>query len=166
MMDAHLIEKCLRADRHSRKFFLGCFPADMLPVSDCYPYCFVGNLDCAWSKGSHWVVVFVLSDSRAIYFDSLGRSPTRHFSKYLANFSHVSVNEKRVQNVLSSVCGQFCIYVVMKLCRGQKPEDIVRQLLEKKKKTRADEYVQQFVNATFGLRLPLIDIGFVLHTLI
>ena len=86
--------RCLRADRYSRQYFIGCFPADMLPSCDLFPYCFVGNLDCHWSKGSHWVVVYVKCADEAVYFDSLGRSPTREYQNYLLKFANVHVNVK------------------------------------------------------------------------
>jgi hypothetical protein len=158
-MNTSLINTCLSLDPVTKRQYIGCYPSNRIPYSTnieyrSMPYCFVLNEDPAPKEGSHWVCLQVRSKDSVVYFDSYGRPPIVTVQTYLDKFERVEASDQQLQSVVSTVCGQYCIYMVLKLCGG-KP--FSRILSELKKTKKRDLTVQGFVNARYGLDLPIID---------
>ena len=136
----------------TRKFYRGAFPADI-----CFnfkaPYCVVMNCDSHNGPGSHWIAWFV-TKSTIYFFDSMGRSPRdpslpKEFGLFIKNKKKTVVyNHKVVEGIFSRTCGEFCIFVLWHLCKGNKWKDILNRFdnNETVESTLAnDELVQNFV---------------------
>jgi hypothetical protein len=157
-MDTATINRCLNGARETRRAYMGCFAADHIPtVFTRYPSCFVVNEDTSTSRGSHWVCINVRSTARCDYFDSYAVHPAVDLiEKFLKQFEHVSRNKRPLQSGVSTVCGQYTVYVLIQLSKGLSLLGIVTGLLRRKRSR--DLYVQAYVNKRFALDLPLIDL--------
>lgn len=92
----------------------GVYPADRVPWSWARPCAIIVNTDNHTQPGTHWVAIYLGSNGRGIYFDSFGMPP---FDKRIAqrlrrNCRIYEYNEKRIQDISSNVCGQYCIVVL------------------------------------------------------
>lgn len=112
--------------------FLGVFPADKLPkiktVDLEKPCCVIANTDIASKSGTHWVAIYINQDI-CMFFDSYGRLPQPRFKKFLRQPSLISrrleVNNKCIQGFNSTLCGQYCLFFLYKVCRGYSLNSIV-----------------------------------------
>lgn len=111
----------------TRKFYRGTFPEDV-DFHFTPPYCVVTNCDSHNGKGSHWNAWFV-DESKIYFFDSYGRSPKDDtfpltYKMFVKNRKFV-YNPRIVEGMFSTMCGQFCIYVLHFLCQGYEWKTIV-----------------------------------------
>ncbi len=97
--------------------FRGVYPRDLLPTniplkSREAPVCLIYNTDSSNLAGVHWACLICYPNGVGEVFDSFGQTPqpivtrwmTRHCSKGW------TYNQKRVQGLLSTLCGAYCLY--------------------------------------------------------
>ena len=123
------IAKILRHLCVTKNYFLGVFSAEKIPKRKDivnYPCCFVANTDPSWLPGTHWVAVFIGKDGLVEYFDSYGRRPMSPKMKAFCGRDY-AFNPNAVQSILSSSCGQFCIFVLSQRCSGKSMHSIMKQ---------------------------------------
>ena len=108
----------ITADMRGVRRFGGVWARDQLlrEVSDDdYDKYFIVNTDPASKPGSHWVAVYT-GDSPE-FSDSLGQSPSTYGKEFqlflLQHGSRYIYNSKRLQNISSDICGQYCIYYIL-----------------------------------------------------
>lgn len=110
-MEGGVINRALRTNPVTKKFFLGTFPADRIPAITSYPSSMVVNMDNSNLPGSHWVAIFVPSRHTVFYYDSFGVKPSnRHIREFLRKFLHVHINPTTFQSLVSDVCGFYVMY--------------------------------------------------------
>jgi hypothetical protein len=114
-MDSNELDRLLRQDPLICRHFVGVYARDRLPRRLPFGRCsLVANTDPAAEPGTHWVAIyFDTAKSTAEYFDSYGQAPStyRVFENYLRRHArHVDYNEKQVQAIDSTACGQYCVY--------------------------------------------------------
>lgn len=141
-MNNEQISKILKRCERTRPFFLGCYPSDVIPISDRYPYAVIMNTDKASRPGEHWTAMFVESERLVEYFDSYGDIPNVNIGSYLEEFPLCKRSTFPLQSVFTKVCGQFCITFVVLRCSGMSFEDIVSFLGKHK---NPDKFVYDFV---------------------
>ena len=110
-MNGDQIEKFLAQSLAcTRTHFLGVFARDQLPTASKYPACFEANTDPISLPGTHWVEFFYVSPTHLEFFDSYGEPP--HFYNFsISNkITTLKSNSQPLQNLRTTVCGQFCIY--------------------------------------------------------
>jgi hypothetical protein len=120
MLHTTEILRALKNHPWTKQYTLGVFPSDMLPTTVPRPSCLVFNLDPADKPGSHWCAIYIDAAGAVDYFDSYGLEPSvPHVIKWLQlNGVKVNINHRVVQGVLSSSCGQHCLYFLINRCRG------------------------------------------------
>jgi hypothetical protein len=95
---------------HSK--FCGVFAADEIPNKfNNYPVCYVANTDPRGMPGSHWVAYFHPDAEHAEFFDSYGNKPDEFNLKV---WPSMTCNSTSFQSYDSDVCGQYCIYFLVK----------------------------------------------------
>ena len=84
-----------------------------------------------WRPGNHWVLI-VMFPHGVIFFDSFAKSPIHYaIDKHLRNVKRgIIINRTVLQELLSNVCGEFCVFWGFFLCRGYRLEDILKYLSE------------------------------------
>jgi hypothetical protein len=96
--------------------FQGVYSIDILPET---PRLLVCNTDPSHKPGQHWVALYVDSQRRGEYFDSLGRRPSgiiegcmhRHCVDWL-------FNARQLQSAVSNCFGFYCCFYCLLRCRG------------------------------------------------
>jgi hypothetical protein len=122
------ILKLLKNDQAVGQIFLGVYPADMLPKITQFPAALIANLDPSTEPGTHWVSLYFNKTGICEYFDSFGRKPGFLERYILKNCKKYVYNNKQVQEIFTTVCGQLCIYVLLWRVRGVSFKEIVNSL--------------------------------------
>jgi hypothetical protein len=77
----------------------------------------------------HWCAWWKDGENKC-YFDSFGLTPTSEIIKYLK--SPIIYSTFQVQQFYESNCGEWCLYVLNRLNRGDKYTDIILNLINNK----------------------------------
>lgn len=137
------IERILLKNPITKKTFLGCFPANRLPIYKRYPFSAVINFDKYGKPGTHWVAMYVPNRFHVKYFDSFGLEGIPMINKFLhKNFYFLTKQRIPFQNILSDVCGLYAIYFIFMCSKNVPYKKIVRIL---KSQRNPDLYVKRFV---------------------
>ena len=98
ILNRHISKKC---------FFAGVYCRDNIPQIHFphYPACLVSNTDTNNQPGKHWVAFYYQNPFQCEFFDSYGLAPQVFGFTIHANI----VNQQPLQDLESSVCGQYCI---------------------------------------------------------
>lgn len=93
------------------------YAANRLPIHIEAPTFLISNLDSDTQPGSHWVAIHIDNNNIGQYFDSFGRPPTGFHRTFLnRNCRLWDFNDKGIQNVWTSVCGEYClVYLYFKI---------------------------------------------------
>ena len=92
---------------------MGVYPSDRLPrdLPKKRPLLLVCNTDPSTKPGMHWVAIYVGSDGRGEYFDSLGQEPIYVFERFLdKHCANYVCNAVQLQSVISRFCGHYCVF--------------------------------------------------------
>ena len=110
--------------------FIGVFASDKIPqVINQFPASFVVNTDPSDKPGEHWVAFHVPKEDVLEFFDSYGQHPSKYgFQDFIRRFSTVIWNAVTIQSPTSNVCGQYCIYFLLKRNSGNSINCIVYHL--------------------------------------
>ena len=139
--------------------FVGVFSCDNLPKQiKTFPSALVANTQPSTKSGEHWVAFYFISPSQAEYFCSYGRPPTVSAFKQLLRGYNWANNQKRVQGNFSSVCGQYCIYYLLKRCKGLSMAEITHQFSDNYEEN--DELIKCYINDTFDLDTMQYDVDY------
>ncbi len=127
-MNTSEIQNILRRNNASKLNFGGVYALNELPkIAKNKAY--IINLDKSYENGSHWVAIYFDKNGRGEYFDSFGLPP---FLPELKDFLNRNCkmwlyNSKRLQSKDTLVCGQYCIYFLIKRFNKKKIKDIVNE---------------------------------------
>lgn len=132
-MNSLELTKLMQRNEHTKKYFMGCFPSDKIPLIKVkYPHCMIVNTDDSESSGTHWIGIFIPRKNVIEYYDSFGEWPPSsiNISEYLKSFSTVSYNTISLQSPLSGSCGKHVLYFLFKRCNNIAFQRIIRNLQE------------------------------------
>lgn len=143
-MEGGVINRAMKKNPITKRFYLGTFPADRIPKVTSYPSSMVVNMDNSNLPGSHWVAMFVPSRDTIFYYDSFGVPPyNKNIQKFLKQFRRVEVNRTTFQSMISDVCGYYVMYFLYFCSQGYSIQKIKETLAAQ---TNPDEYVYRFAN--------------------
>ena len=116
------LNKILKDNNVTNRYFLGTFPACNYPKSKNNVYSFITNTDEHNQPGEHWNSWFV-RDGKVIFFDSFGRTPydqafPQHYREFIRNFNEVEYSRTQIQGFNTSTCGMFCVHCIYVLSLG------------------------------------------------
>lgn len=136
------IETILRLDSNSKHSFNGVFAMNKLPAV-CSNGSYVINLDDHDEPGSHWVAVWC-HDGTIEYMDPFGIPPIdKRCLEFLG--SNMFYNSVKLQLLLSSACGFYCVYFIIKRARGL-PANAIIEILSR---TESDFVVKEYIYSRF-----------------
>ena len=142
--------------------FLGVFPCDKLPEIKNFPSALVANTHPSTKPGQHWVGIYFADPYHVEYFCSYGFPPkVPAFKRLLKQFDDWSINSKKLQGDFSSVCGQYCIYFLIKRNQGLRTPEIVQQFGQNYQEN--DELIKCYVNDSFDLETVQYDDVYLIH---
>ncbi len=126
IMDMKQICAALEMDRATKLLSRFVGPCNRLPKVIARPACIVVNTDPSHKPGTHWLAIFFGNNGIGEFFNSFGNQPARTFENYLTKHSRTSYyNPVPLQHPLTSICGQYCIYYLVKRARGVPVDEIV-----------------------------------------
>ena len=110
------INRVLKTNSVTKKYFLGTYPACILPSRSNQPYSFITNTHKHDEPGEHWNAWFI-NKNKLSFFDSFGRDPRdvsfpQFYGDIVRQFSHVSFTVHSIQDISSVTCGHFCIHFI------------------------------------------------------
>lgn len=102
------------------------YAANRLPIHVEIPIFLISNLDPDTKPGSHWIAIHIDKNGIGQYFDSYGRPPSFYHKSFLnRNSKQWYFNSHRIQNNLTSVCGEYCIMYLYYKFYGETMNDFV-----------------------------------------
>ena len=98
--------------------------------------------------GTHWIAIYFNEQMKGEFFDSYGKHPIR-YNKHFMNRNAVEWehNKIQLQSAFSTVCGQYCIYLLYHRCRKRTMSSIVNSFVNDK--LRNDQLVYDFVRRKY-----------------
>ena len=120
-----------------------------------YPAAFVLNTDVAKDPGLHWVEVYQLSHDEVEFFNSFGRSLKNYKMEFLAAGKKLVHQNDIWQSALSTVCGQYCLFFLLRRASGKSFSNILHLFTDNKFSN--DKMVCQYVNHHFKLDTVMFD---------
>lgn len=121
-MNTVQIMNVMNNNKIMKTYFKGVFSCDKLPKYKIKKTaCYIINTDPSSKPGTHWVAIFFPKKGYAEYFDSFGFEPKiKSIIKFIMNnSSHYTYNKKQLQNIFSSVCGNYCCEYLLHRCKGK-----------------------------------------------
>ncbi len=134
IMDSIEIDRVMKKNIKTKKYFCGVFPCDKLPkYISKKPACFIINTDPSYMPGSHWVCVYFTLRGNADYFDSFGLKPRiKSILKFiLRNSVRYTYNKRSLQNILSNVCGKYCCEYLLNRCQNRSYNFFMKSYINK-----------------------------------
>ena len=127
-MNKDTIHKLLKRHPETKKIFVRVCSSDTLPLRARRkrPCAYVCNTAKANHPGEHWVC-FYFDRGGALpeFMDTYGRTPlTASFKRFLGK-KGFKRNGCALQNLMSTVCGQYCLYYILMRCRGHSMKSIL-----------------------------------------
>ena len=136
--------------------FLGVFASDTLPSRIPIPCSLIANLDTSNEKGSHWVCFYFPKNGLPEYMDSYGLEPLASFEDFMG--STYRCNTHFLQSPFSAVCGQYCLYFLLRRSRVWTMDDVLCDFKANDFRYN-DNLVYRFVEDHFRANLPMYDFG-------
>lgn len=136
-------------------------PSDKLPTKIPYKPCaMVINTDPSYKPGMHWVAIYIPAASEPVeYFDSYGQKPNiSSIRNFITKFPESWYNNQRLQGPLSSVCGHYCIYFLIKRWQGYSTDQILGQFSNDYEEN--DAMITEWLNSNFDIDTDTYDIEF------
>lgn len=121
-MNTVQIMNVMKKNNKTKQYFQGVFASDKLPkLKVKKPSCFIINTDPSSKPGTHWVAIYFPKKGSAEYFDSFGFKPKiKSITNFLtANCKRYTYNKIQLQNIFSTVCGNYCCEYLMHRCQGK-----------------------------------------------
>ena len=157
-MNNRQIASFLKQDPVTRQSFGGVFSANTLPeIIRNLPIGYVVNTAKDTHPGEHWISIWIGKNGQKEYFDSYGLPPlNEEIESFLEPF--YKYNDKRLQNLTSATCGQYCIYYIWHRARKKSMKEIVKRFTSNY--ARNDCYVNNFVENKWNTDLDIYDTSF------
>ena len=144
-----LLKLCTR-DKYISETFLGVFAGDRFPKQRLVPCCFIINTDNSGKPGQHWIAIYEKSStnpSQNTFFDSYGSAPSE-LNPLWKHFDSYKRSNKDYQQKHSTVCGDYCIYVLKLLNAGKTLQNVLTRF-DPQDKEYNDERVSERVHAEY-----------------
>lgn len=122
-MKASTIERLMRKEKQ----FKGVFPSDKIKLKEGGA---IVNTDSSKEPGSHWIGLYARGEILE-YFDSYGLGPLMpDIIKFTKKFKQVIFNSVQVQDIESTLCGEYCIFFLKKRFKGESLSQIINELIK------------------------------------
>ena len=156
-MNTGQISHALRTNSVTRPCFRGVFAADAVQALEPLPGACVINTEKSGQPGLHWIAIYQEEPGVVETFDSYGKD----FSSYgldLFNSCRVIRQTEQLQALTTTVCGQYCLFFLLRRASGEKYSHIIHLFTQNKASN--DVMVCQYVNHYFDLKTKVRDDNF------
>lgn len=144
------------SDEAIRRCYIGTLSCNTLPTIVSVPCCFIANTKPSSHRGEHWIAIYVNHSGRATYFCSYGQPPTKPFHSWMERYTTSwTCASSRLQGLLSTTCGQYCVCFLHFMCRSVKLSDFIS--LFTRDYDENDVIVTMFVNGLFNVSTTVVN---------
>ena len=159
-MNNREIDNLLNSNPKTKTIFAGVYPYDLLPLNTniLKPSAFIINTDPHYKRGEHWIAIYFPMEGLPELFDSYGFPIIIPKLKQFIGNQPYHYNKNLIQDMFSSVCGQYCIYFIYCKSIGKSLNSIVNSFGTNK--ALNDEYVNSVIQTIFNVDLPIYNISF------
>ena len=163
-MNTFQLDSCMKQDHILAQQCIGVFPIDKIPKIKAIPVGMIVNLDEAHLPGSHWIGIYIDSDTFGIFFDSYGRNPEKKAILNLLKDNCIdwTYSDKCLQSPLSSTCGQYSLYFLYHIVRNLNLKRIVDDKFSMNL-IKNDSIVTSWVNKKFSVKTEIFNETFVIN---
>jgi hypothetical protein len=121
------INKSLEKITWVKGYYCGTLPFNYLPQKIEKPCFFILNTHDSRLPGEHWIVLHFSANNSCYYFDSFGEPLQNKFIINIVNKNckKFYYNKKKLQDLYSSKCGEYCVMFVAFIGRGYDYEDFL-----------------------------------------
>jgi hypothetical protein len=127
----------------NNKYFGGVLPKDKL--FNLKNKFYIVNMQNDIDPGTHWVLCFNVDKDTCIYFDPYGLPPPENVLKRMLRTDKKCIrSDVQLQNLNTSYCGYFCIYVAERLLNGDSLNYIVTKIFNKKDLNKNEKLLKDF----------------------
>lgn len=171
-MDNHKIDALLKSHPQTEARYVGCYAFDNVPELHLPAQTssfVVLNQDPKDRPGSHWIVCEINVQYRefdgnllSIYFDSYGHPPPPHMKAHLQRIlgNNFLYNQKEMQGLFSTTCGQWCMLYILQRCKGQNLEKFLN-MFSSNRLVENDKIVNKWIETEFNTREKVLDTDFI-----
>ena len=166
-MNSAQLDHALRNDPCTAGIWRGVYPIDhikTLPDSSDLPAAYIVNTAPSTHSGEHWVAFYFPSTGKSELFDSYGYGPkSPEMTTFLKSYGHGGwiKNARRLQGSLTTVCGQYCVFLLTLRARGKTLSEIEEYFEDPEWN---DGLVKRFVNKHFKLDTKILNYKFLLQS--
>ena len=155
-MQSTQFEKYFNFFPYLKKYYVGTFAIDKIPLNLKQHHFFVFNSDTSDQSGQHWLCCY--KEDKIIYcFDSIGideqkKQMLESFFKHFKGVKEIHFNETQFQTSTSATCGQFTIYFLVQ--KSFNKDLSFQELLEEifqKDSTKNELLVKHFFDKVFEI---------------
>jgi hypothetical protein len=159
-MNTDQIRNALQANPITSPSFRGVFAADTIQTLDPLPGSCVVNTDSSNEPGRHWIAVFQTSADIVEIFDSFGKDLSFYGIDFFKSQKVIRQTEQ-LQSASSTVCGQYCLFFLLRRAGCEKYTDIIHLFTQSK--VSNDAMVCQYINHYFDLKTKVQDSDFLMQ---
>lgn len=130
------------------RLYGGCYSKDQLPKKIQNKFIIINLQDNDEGNGTHWVAIVNTIHDMCTYFDSYGVMPPVEIQEYMLSSDKPKVNTfpYHLQDIGSSACGWYCIYVIEQYLLGKHEKDIIKYFSDDPK--RNDRVIANYFKQT------------------
>jgi hypothetical protein len=164
-MNSAELSTCLGNHPLTANIFRGVWAANEIPPNlENLPAGIVVNTDRNGQPGAHWVAFYQETPEKIEYFDSYGREIHKNIaSSQLLNGKVIIKQDSILQSNISTVCGQYCMFFLLKRASGTDFSSFVKTFSSNT--LTNDRLVCKTVNFEFKLEKEIVDAEFLLKQL-
>lgn len=157
MHDTETLRKAARSDPRIARHFWDVYGADQVPKKEMKALggCCIVNTDPIDEPGQHWVALFYPppNGGGCEFFDSYAEKPSDYRPRLWRSWNSCPTQMPYpVQQMMSDVCGDYCLYYLHRRCKSSSLRDIAHAF-SPSNLLNNDFRVQERVHQLYGLNL-------------
>jgi hypothetical protein len=156
-MNTRQISHALQSNGITRPTFRGVFSSDSQFSMEPFPGGCVINTDPSNQPGMHWIAVYQETPDIVEVFDSFGKEISTYGIDAFKSKRIINQTDQ-LQSSSSTVCGQYCLFFLLRRASGEKYTHIIHLFTDNK--VSNDVMVCQYINHYFDMKTKVQDTGF------
>ena len=148
-LDTDHLDRLAGTNESVAPYYLGCYPADVLPSNIHKHCCWIWNVDESNKSGTHWIAIAKQND-RITFFDSYGKTPKFFKRTYWVDYFEKTLkckvsnySQMQRQSYISLTCGAWCLMFLWEFWSYDK--NVLRTLDNGDNLLKNEQQLQTFV---------------------
>lgn len=160
----HVLQKISKRHlkRYGEKLQTAVYASDQLPSDFLRKFngistAIIVNTDPSYKPGQHWQAMYItktfddFNPTVCQFFDSYGQTPIDKIRDFVDSFSLTFYQNKQLQGLHSTLCGEWCCMFLWTLASGKAAQDLFAEFSHDYEKN--DKQIQKKFKLTFCSKL-------------